>query len=181
MNIPPPILENFIHEHEDEQDPYTQWRLATYSDGSPLLVYIQGTADVTKEAGVVSYGRTLRTYSNIRCRVFGMDTSVLAPTPSPWFSIESLGGNSLFLGQNYPMMVEGDPAAVDTTLLPFMRSNCIYTSDIAVVPYPGRDIVGRFSLDDQSCVGLEIDSSWPFPENHFWFKASVSNADEWLS
>ena len=122
MNIPPPILENFIHEHEDEQDPYTQWRLTTYSDGSPLLVCIQGTADVTKEAGVVSHGRTLRTYSNIRCRVFGMDTSVLAPTPSPWFSIESLGGNSLFLGQNYPMMVEGDPAAVGTTLLPLCEA-----------------------------------------------------------
>ena len=83
MNIPPPILENFIHEHEDEQDPYTQWRLATYSDGSPLLVCIRGTADVTKEAGVVSYGRTLRTYSNIRCRVFRMYTSVLAPTLLP--------------------------------------------------------------------------------------------------
>ena len=92
MNIPPPILENFYkqggddddddHEHEDEQDPYTQWRLATYSDGSPLLVCMQGTVDVTKEAGVVSHGRTLRTYSNIRCRVFEMDTSVLAPTPS---------------------------------------------------------------------------------------------------
>ena len=106
---------------------------------------------------------------------------MLEPTPSPWFSIDRLGENSLFLGQNYPMMVEGDPAAVDTTLLPFMRSNCIYTSDIAVVPYPGRDIVGRFSLDDQSCVGLEIDSSWPFPENHLWFKASVSNAEDWLS
>ena len=76
------------------------------------------------------------------------DTTVLAPTPSPCFSVESLGGNSLFLGQNYPMMVKGDPAAVDTTLLPFMRSNCIYTSDILVVTYPGRDIVGRFSLDD---------------------------------
>ena len=112
-----------------------------------------------------------------------MDTGVLAPTPSPWFSIESLGGNSLFLGQNYPMMVEGDPAAVDTTLLPFMRSNCIYTSVIAMFPYHhnmGPDIA-RFSLDDQSFIGLEIDSSWPFPENHFWFKASVSNADEWLS
>ena len=56
MNIPPPILENFYnqggddddddHEHED---PYTQWRLATYSDGSPLLVCIHGTADVTKQ------------------------------------------------------------------------------------------------------------------------------------
>ena len=63
-----------------------------------------------------------------------MDTSVLAPTLSPWSSIDSLGKNSLFLGQNYPMMVKGDPAAVDTTLLPFMRSNYIYTSDIAVVP-----------------------------------------------
>ena len=192
MNIPPPILENFYnqggdddgddHEHEDEQRPYTLWRLATNSDGSPLLVCIQPTDDVTaKEAGVVSHGRTLRTYSNTRCMVFGMDTSVLAPTPSPWYSIDSLGENSLFLGQNYPMMVKGDPAAVDTTLLPFMRSNCIYTSDIAVVPYPGRDIVGRFSLDDQSCVGLEIDNSWPFPENHLWFKASVSNAEDWLS
>ena len=194
MNIPPPILENFYnqggdddgddHEHEDEQDPYTQWRLATYSDGSPLLVCIQPTADVTtKEAGVVSHGRTLRTYSNTRCMVFGMDTSVLAPTPSPWYRIDSLGENSLFLGQNYPMMVKGDPAAVDTTLLPFMRSNCIYTSDIAMLPYRpnmGPDI-GRFSLDDQSCVGLEIDSSWPFPENHLWFKASVSNTEEWLS
>ena len=113
-----------------------------------------------------------------------MDTSVLAPTPSPWFSIESLGGNSLFLGQNYPMMVEGDPATVDTTLLPFMRSNCIYTSDIAMPlsyhPNMGPDI-GRFSLDDQSCIGLEIDSSCPFPENHFWFKASISNTEDWLS
>ena len=193
MNIPPPILENFYnqggdddgddHEHEDEQRPYTLWRLATNSDGSPLLVCIQPTDDVTaKEAGVVSHGRTLRTYSNTRCMVFGMDTSVLAPTPSPWYRIDSLGENSLFLGQNYPMMVKGDPTAVDTTLLvPFMRSNCVYTSDIWVVPYPGTDIVGRFSLDDQSCVGLEIDSSWPFPENHFWFKASVSNAEEWLS
>ena len=191
MNIPPPILEKFYnqggdengddHEHEDEQRPYTLWRLATNSDGSPLLVCIQPTDDVTaKEAGV-SHGRTLWTYSNTRCMVFGMDTSVLAPTPSPWYRIDSLGENSLFLGQNYPMMVKGDPTVVDTTLLPFMRSNCVYTSDIWVVPYPGTDIVGRFSLDDQSCVGLEIDSSWPFPENHFWFKASVSNADEWLS
>ena len=110
-----------------------------------------------------------------------MDTSVLAQTPSPWFTIDSLGTNSLFLGPNYPMMVKGDPAAVDTTLLPFMRSNCIYTSDISVVPYPGTDIVGRFSLDDQSCVGLQIDNGWPVPENHLWFKASVSNAEEWLS
>ncbi len=102
MNIPPPILEKIYnqggdddHEHED---PYIYWCLATYSDGSPLLVCIQGTADVTKEAGVVSHGRTLRTYSNTRCMVFGMDTSVLAPTPSPWYIIDSLGENSLFLG-----------------------------------------------------------------------------------
>ena len=40
-----------------------------------------------------------------------------AQTPSPWFSIDSLGTNSLFLGQNYPMMVQGNPAAFDTTLL----------------------------------------------------------------
>ena len=110
-----------------------------------------------------------------------MDTSVLAPTPSPWYKIDSLGENSLFLGQNYPMMVKGDPTVVDTMLLPFMRSNYINTSDISVVPYLGNDIVGRFSLDDQSCVGLEINNGWPFPENHLWFKASVSNAEDWLS
>ena len=114
--------------------------------------------------------------------VFGMDTSVLAPTPSPWYRIDSLGENSLFLGQNYPMMVKGDPTVVDTTLLvPFMRSNCVYTSDIWVVPYPGTDIVGRFNLDDQSCIGLQIDNGWPVPENHLWFKASISNTEEWLS
>ena len=146
-----------------------------------LCVYIPLIMLLLKEAGVVSHGRTLRTYSNTRCMVFGMDTSVLAPTPSPWYRIDSLGENSLFLGQNYPMMVKGDPTAVDTTLLPFMRSNCVYTSDIWVVPYPGTDIVGRFSLDDQSCVGLQIDNGWPVPENHLWFKASVSNAEEWLS
>jgi hypothetical protein len=58
------------------------------------------------------------------------------------------------------MMVKGDPAAVGTMLLPFMRSNCIYTSDIAMVPYPGyhnmRPDIGHFSLDDESCVGLDI-------------------------
>ena len=65
MNIPPPILENFYNQGGDddgddhEQDLYTQWCLATYSDGSPLLVCIQGTVDVTNEAGVVSHGRTL--------------------------------------------------------------------------------------------------------------------------
>ena len=171
------------HEHEDEQRPYTLWRLATNSDGSPLLVCIQPTDDVTAKEACVSHGRTLRTYSNTLCMVFGMDTSVLAPTPSPWYSIDSLGANSLVLGQNYPMMVKGDPAAVDTTLLPFMRRNCIYTSDIAMLPYHPNmgPNIGRFSLDDQSCVGLEIDSSWPFPDNHFWFKASVSNTEEWLS
>ena len=79
------------------------------------------------------------------------------------------------------MMVKADPAAVDTMLLPFMRSNGVYTSDISVVPYPGTDIVGRFSLDDQSCIGLEIDNRWPVPENHLGFKASVSNAKDWLS
>ncbi len=108
---------------------------------------------------------------------------MLAPTHSPWFSIDNLGGNSLFLGQNYPMMVEDDPLFVDTKLLPFMRSNCIYTSDITMLPYHANMgiEIGRFSLDDLSCVGLEIDSSWPFRENHFWFKASVSNAEDWLS
>ena len=183
MNIPPPILEKFYNQGGDddgddhEQRPYTLWRLATNSDGSPLLVCIQPTDDVTaKEAGV-SHGRTLRTYSNTRCMVFRMDTSVLAPTPSPWHRIDSLGENSLFLGQNYLMMVKGDPTDVDT----FMRSNCVYTSDIWMVPYPGTDIVGRFSLDDRSCVGLQIDNGWPVPENHLWFKASVSNAAEWLS
>ena len=76
MNIPPPILEKIYkqggdddgddHEHEEEQNLYTQWRLATF-DGSPRLVFIQPTADVTtKEAGVVSHGRTLQTYSNTR-------------------------------------------------------------------------------------------------------------------
>ena len=61
------------------------------------------------------------------------------------------------------MMVKADPAAVDTTLLPFMRSNYIYSSDIAMLPYRGYHNmgheIGRFSLDDQSCVGLDIDSS----------------------
>ena len=130
---------------------------------SPLLMLL------TREK--VLSPRTLRTYSNTRCMVFGMDTSVLAPTPSPWYKIDSLGENSLFLGQNYPMMVKGDPTVVDT----FMRSNCVYTSDIWVVPYPSTNIVGRFSLDDRSCVGLQIDNGWPVPENHLWFKASVSD------
>ena len=80
------------------------------------------------------------------------------------------------------MMVKGDPAVVDTMLLPFMRSNCIYTSDIAMLPYRpnmGPDI-GRFSLDDQSYVGFEIDNSWPCVDNQLWFKESVSNTDDWL-
>ena len=74
MNIPPPILEIIYnqggdddgddHEHEDEEGPYTQWCLAT-SDGSPLLVCIQPTTDVTtKEAGVIAHGRPLWTYTN---------------------------------------------------------------------------------------------------------------------
>ena len=82
-------------------------------------------------------------------------------------------------------MVEGDPAAVDTTLLPFMRSNYINTLDIAMVPYRGyhnmRPDIGRFSLDAQSCVGLEIDNSWPFTEKQLWFKASISIIEDWLS
>ena len=120
------------------------------------------------------------------------------PTPVAWYSgwilvcqrQHLLPGTELIvlektrssLDKNYPMMVKGDPTVVDTTLtVPFMRSNYVYTSDIWVVPYPGTDIVGRFSLDDQSCVGLQINNGWPIPENHLWFKASVSNTEEWLS
>ena len=191
VNIPPPILGNFYnqggdddgddHEHEDEQYLPTQWRLATYSDGSPLLVCIQGTGDATEEAGVVYHGRSrLWTRSNIRCRVFGMDTSVLAPEPSPWFNIDSLGEYSLVLGLNYPIMVKADLAAVGTTL-PFMRSNCIYTSHIGIIPYAGyhnfyTPNIGRFSLDGGSCIALDVDISWPYPEVHLWFKASIFNA-----
>ena len=61
-----------------------------------------------------------------------MDTGVLAPTPSPWFSIESLGGNSLFLAQNYPMMVEGDPVAVDTMLLPSIPRTLLWFHTLAM-------------------------------------------------
>ena len=71
------------------------WNLFRWITSSCLYTC---TADVTKEASVISHGRTLRIFSNIRCRVFGMDTSVLVPTPSPWYRIESLGENSLFLG-----------------------------------------------------------------------------------
>ena len=85
VNIPPPILGNFYnqggdddggddddddddaddHEHEDEQYLPTRWCLATYFDGSPLLVCIQGIANVTEEAGSsnVSHGHTLWTYA----------------------------------------------------------------------------------------------------------------------
>ena len=66
-------------------------------------------------------------------------------------------------------MVKGDPADVGTMLQPFMRSNCIYISNIAMVPYPGYHTmcpaIGRFSLDDQSCVGLEMDSNYPSEKN----------------
>ena len=113
---------------------------------------------------------TLRTYSNTRCMVFRMDTTVLAPTPSPWYSIDSLGANSLFLGPNYPMMVKGDPAAVDTTLLPFMRNNCIYTSDIAVVPYPAPDI-----RDGYYCAWYSgwILLSGPIPTPVAWYSGWI--------
>ena len=55
-----------------------------------------------------------------------------------WFNIDSLGENSFLLGVNYPMMVKGDPAVVATTLLPFMRRNCVYTSVIAMLPLPSQ-------------------------------------------
>ena len=48
MNIPPPILEKIYNQGGDDDDDdhehkdlCTQWRLETYSDGSPLLVCIQ--------------------------------------------------------------------------------------------------------------------------------------------
>ena len=81
MNIPPPILEKIYNQggdddgDDDEQSPYTQWRLVTNFDGSPLLVCIQCTQTVsTEEAGVVSHGRPLPAYSNTHCMVFRTDT-----------------------------------------------------------------------------------------------------------
>jgi hypothetical protein len=116
-----------------------------------------------------------------------MDTTMLAPEPSSWFIIISLGENSLFLGLNYPMMVKGNPAA-DGTTLPFMRSNCIFTSDIDIanVHEAGyHDLrppdIGRFSLVGESCVGFHVHKSWPSQDFLFWFKASVSNAEDWLT
>ena len=124
MNIPPPILEKICNQGGDDdaddhkhEDPYTQcaWKLILMDH---LFLYVYWALLMLLRKQVLSPMVALSgPIPTSRCRVFGMDTSVLAPTPSPWFSIESLGGNSLFLGQNYPMMVKADPAAVDTTLL----------------------------------------------------------------
>jgi hypothetical protein len=116
-----------------------------------------------------------------------MDTTVLAPEPSPWFIIDSLGENSLFLGLNYPMMVKGNPAA-DGTTLPFMRNNCIFTSgiDIANVHEAGYHNlcppdIGCFILVGESSVGFRVHNSWRSQDSLFWLKASVSNAEDWLT
>ena len=91
------------------------------------------------------------------------------------------GPTTVNLETNAGLIIQAEAAYFNTHIGTVGKHSNVYTSDIWVVPYPGTDIVGRFSLDDQSCVGLQIDNGWPVPENHLWFKASVSNTEEWLS
>ena len=86
MDIPPPILENFYnqggdddgddHEHEDKEGPYTLWRLAT-SDGSPFLSVYSPLLMLLLRKQVLSPMVALRTYSNTRCMVFGINAEVI--------------------------------------------------------------------------------------------------------
>jgi len=117
--VRPPDVDHWVevlddalgHEHDCD---YGMWWLAKSRDGSRLLlVHTRGIADhkddyclvchTRDHPTVIHHGRTVRTYAyGFGCMVFSKDSTQFDPD-TPWERIIELGGDSLFLGVNYPV------------------------------------------------------------------------------
>jgi hypothetical protein len=87
--------------------------------------------------------------------VVSKDTSQLHPEKK-WERINDLGGYSIFLGLNYPIMMQVGGAGMAPDY--HTRRNCVYTSHYAIGlgyrPYPE---ICRFSLNRKDAyVGFSI-------------------------
>jgi hypothetical protein len=108
--------------------------------------------------------------------VFTNDTFQLHPEKK-LERINDLRGYSLFLGLNYPIMMQVGGAGMAPSYL--MRSNYVYTSHYAIglgyKPYPE---ICRFGLKrKEAVVGFSANITWETLETLFWFPSFANARD----
>ena len=192
------IEHTFDHDHEYE---YGMWWLARAIDGSRLLlVFTRGIADVKDYFCPVCHsssdphlhcGRTVGNYEHgFGCLVFSKDTSKLEER-IPWERIDDLGGYSLFMGVNYPIMLPVGGAGVVPGYL--TGSNCVYTLANAAWHLNSQlPEVCRFSLNGTDpAIGFQTNAledpnkrnirsfKAGFVKTPLWFIPSFANALDW--
>jgi hypothetical protein len=154
------------------------WFLARSADGSRLiLVHTYGVPDEDYLGGFYSRGHPDADHSVDRCghtdhtfttgfgcKVFSKGTSQLH-LEKKWERINDLGGYSLFLGFNYPIMMQVGGVGMAPGYL--MRSNCVYTSHCAIgLGYKSYPEICRFGLNrKEAAVGFSISITWETPES----------------
>jgi hypothetical protein len=175
----PHFWESGLDELAVDYDPGL-WFLARSPDGSRLLlVHTYGVHDEDYLRGFYSHGhpdadhsvdqcgRTDHTFTTgFGCKVFSKDTSQLHPE-NKWERINDLGGYSLFLGSNYPIMMQVGGAGMAPGYI--TRSNCVYTSHYAIgLGYKRYPKICRFGLNCmEAAVGFSINITWETPETCF--------------
>lgn len=151
------------------------WFLASGLGGNIIWVRITGFG---QSEGVPTnyFGRDLLNCPSLRCDVYVRDGQIGDPVDPVWMRLDNLQGSSLFLGVNYPFLLDGPAAeaanAVNT--LPVFKPNCVFSSHNCV-----NQILGRFPdwcripLNDGVSIGSSLDRdelNWgEFHEVPMWF------------
>ena len=152
-------------EEADEEMRTRTWFLAETADGSTLLwVHTRG-GQRSEQAMPEYFGRSVRAFPHLRCHVIARASDVLNPADGDWHCLPNLQGNSLFLGMNYPFMVQGT-----SSLLAVMQPDCVFVSHHRLVVCPegrmeydwfrfaveGPAIGGRFSYGPSTNDGRRL-------------------------
>ncbi|XBI13975.1 hypothetical protein VPH35_140628 [Triticum aestivum] len=145
-----------------------------------LLVHTRGV--VTGEEVESPYlERGLRSYGTMRCLVFQLNGMVWNLAGAHWERKHDLGAYSLFIGMNYPLMIELAPSVHDAQDLPFMKHGCICSMHERIRSWNGDfpDLC-RFSLNEDLALGVELTSNQARARcPPIWLVPSMRNAEDW--
>ena len=190
--IPAPVIEDvpglMVDGHVGQQISSSNLFLALGPYANILWIRISGF-DRVEGSPVNFIGRELVNYPAVRCDVYSRDRNVEDPVEPVWWREEQMLGHALFLGVNYPFILNSDPAFVNAAdALPVFRSDCVFVSHRCFnqFPRPFADWC-RIPLNGDATFGSSIPHAvvnWgEIEETPMWFvpriPEPVPDPQEW--
>ena len=156
------------------------WFLAPGFQGSILLINVRGYGRQSEGSPIPYMGRELLSYPSMRCHVYAWFGHMAEPGAQGWVRQNDLQGCSLFLGVNYPFLLDafegvGGNAGIAEPV--FMPDSVFATHRRChQVPQPVPDWC-RMSLNGVPSIGSSFQYAEPVWDDVFetpvWFVPTV--------